>query len=83
MTETRGDSASKVSNDMFDIMDEDHDELKYSTKELDRYFEQGHLHSMMEEEEEEMIDDDSYDVQVRISMREIDMGTTVPCLFPL
>ena len=49
-------------DDLFDITDDDQDELKYTMKELNRYFEEGHLQSMMEEED--LIDEDSSDVQM-------------------
>lgn len=57
-------ASSEAVHDLFDVLEEDQDELKYTTKELNRYFEQSHLQSMMDEED--LIDDDSFDVQVRL-----------------
>ncbi|CAF0942011.1 unnamed protein product [Didymodactylos carnosus] len=54
-------ASNEAIHDLFDILDDDQDEVKYTTKELNRYFEQGHLHSMMEEED--LADEDSSDIQ--------------------
>ena len=54
-------ASSEAVHDLFDILEEDQDELKYTGKELNRYFEQGHLYSMMDEED--LVDDDSSDIQ--------------------
>lgn len=43
-------------NDIFDITDENNDAFDYTKEELNRYFESGHLHSLIYEEE--IIDDD-------------------------
>jgi hypothetical protein len=48
--------------DLFDITDDDQDELKYTMKEMNRYFEEGYLQSTMEEED--LIDEDSSDHQM-------------------
>lgn len=46
--------------DMFDILDENHDDLEYTVEELNRYYTSGHIHSTMDEEE--MIEDDDIEV---------------------
>ena len=36
---------------IFDIIDENNDSLEYTTEELNRYFQSGHLNSIIDEEE--------------------------------
>jgi len=61
------------SNDIFDIIDDDTDELEYTTEQLSRYFQVGHINSMYDEEK--MVEDDSFnddtDVEVTIFVRRI------------
>ena len=61
-------TSNEAVHDLFDILEEDQDELKYTTKELNRYFEQGHLYSMVDEED--LVDEDSFDIQVRLDCSE-------------
>ena len=56
-------------DDLFNIIDDDQDELKYTMKELNRYFEEGHLQFMMEEED--LIDEDTSDVQMEEEEEEV------------
>ena len=55
--DSSGDSGTGAAA-LFDILDDDRDELHYSTEELNRYFEEGHLRSTMMEEDE-MVDEAS------------------------
>ena len=51
---------------MFDIIDDNNDELEYTDEELNRYFQLGHLNSIIDDEE--LIDDasvtDMLDIEV-------------------
>jgi hypothetical protein len=61
------------SNDIFDIIDDDTDQLEYTTEQLSRYFQVGHINSMYDEEK--MVEDDSLnddtDVEVKIFVRRV------------
>jgi hypothetical protein len=46
---------------MFDILDDDQDELEYTTEELDAYFDMTHLYCTASDDEEEIIYDDDDD----------------------
>jgi hypothetical protein len=70
------------SNDIFDILDDDTDELEHTTEQLCRYFQVGHINSMYDEEK--MVEDDSFnddtDVEVEIFVRRI---YDITNLFPI
>ncbi len=55
--------------DIFDILDENHDTLEYTTEELNRYFTSGHINSTIDEEE--MIEDDSLIVTDDVAVNNI------------
>jgi len=61
---------------IFDILDDEYDQLEHTVEELNQYFDSAHLNSAVnveEEEEEEMIQDDSSNehnaIQVTIVMQ--------------
>ena len=70
-------------DDIFDIIDENSDTLEYTTEELNRYFESGHLNSIIGEEE--IIEDESLNdmnsIQVKLFLLRIHVQQSFSSFF--
>ena len=76
---------------MFDIFDNNHDSLEYTTDELNRYYMSGHLSTTTEHEEEEEdiveedyfiinANDDKHHLQVRLLTLTLDQHILLLCI---